>query len=181
MIFSCINNENSFTKDIISEVRISSLKEINIKQLQTDDFNNMIHLNKTQFTYLFNDSTAYSDSTYFIHSIIPNNYHHLLVLYIKNYETDSDRIDYLRLLNINKHEEIVDNIILSVLDNRVIQYEVNSIIKEDTLLVTELQSSEPYFNPDRDTLYTIKTKIHLNSKHCLDTINRIRTAEVRLD
>lgn len=85
----------------------------------------------------------------------------------------------MRLLSINK--KTTDNLILSILDNRVIQYEVNSNINNDTLKVMEWQYSEPYFNTNRETLYSIITKIYLNSKQGIDTISRNKNFEVRLE
>ena len=175
------NKDKSIVENIVESIQPTLLSEINITELTTDNFSKMVCLNKKQFTYIFQDSSLYQDSTFYIHSIIPSDHNHLLIMYQKNYETDLFRVDYIKLLSINKNEKIVDNLILSVLDNRVIQYEVNSKINNDTLIVVELQSSEPYFNPNRDTLYSTITKIYLNSAQGIDTVSQNKTFEVRLE
>lgn len=173
--------DKSILKNLVESIQNTSLREINISELSTDDFSKMVCLNKEQFTYIFQDSSSFQDSTFYIHSKIPNDQNYLLIMYQKNYETDSFRVDYIKLLSINKDKKTVDSLILSVLDNRVIQHEVFSSINNDTLTVMELQSSEPYFNPNHDTLYSTITKICLNSKQGINTISQNKTFEVRLD
>jgi len=152
----------------------------NMESCQTDDFSRMIPVTKKLYQTIFPDLHNYSANTFFIYACLPRQHDFLtLIIYQRNFESENHRVDYMDLVNIDKTGKCLDKIRLAAKDNEVITYEVSSSLHQDTLTVTEQISSEPYFDPPRDTLYTNQYVFKINGRKGIDTLRINRFFEVR--
>ena len=111
---------------------------------------------------------------------MPTNKDYLsLITYQKNYEGENYRVDYIDMVNIDANGTQLDKIRLTAKDNEVITYEVVSSLNNDTLKVIERISSEQYFEPDLDTLYTNHYTLLLNGEKRIDTLDIKKDFEIR--
>jgi len=136
----------------------------------------MTPISKNIFHIIYPDRQDYAPNSFFIQSYLPSENDYLsLIIYQKNYEGENYRVDYIDLINIDSKGTLLDEIRLAAKDNEVITYEVVSHLSNDTLTISERISSEPYFDPDLDTLYINHFTFKLNG------INRIDTLEIKKD
>ncbi len=151
-----------------------------IDVLKTDDFEQMILIDKKLFHKIFPNRVDYSDNTFYIYSYLPHDKEHMtLIIYQKNFEGENYRVDYIELVNIDSTGRQLDKIRLTAKDNEVITYEVASFLNNDTLKVIEQISSEPYFDPNMDTLFTTQITYRINSLKRIDTLEIINDFEIR--
>jgi len=157
----------------------NTIEVFDIEKLKTDDFSQMIPINKTLFEHIYPNRDDFSENSFFIYSYLPsNNKDYLsLIVYQKNHEGENYRVDYIDLINIDSIGTQLDKIRLTAKDNQVVTYEVVSILKNNLLSITEKVSSE--FDNDMDTLYVNKYTLKLNNKKRIDTIDVKRNFKVR--
>jgi len=169
-----------FKESVISVCHVNSIDTFDMSVLQTDKFKGMLSISKNVFQNMFPKRKDYTDSSFFVYSYIPNEFDYLtLIIYQKNYEGENYRVDKMELVNIDSNGRSLDRITLATIDNAVITYEINSIIyNNDTLKVIEKVSSEPYFNPDHDTLYTNQYVFRINTASRIDTISQQHDFEI---
>ena len=195
ILFSCQSNlkkgSDDFKKEVSKTTRLSlidSLKNsckvnildtFDIQNLFTDDFSEMIPVSNGLAKKMFPEDYEFDVNDLYIKSYIPNDQDYLtLILYQKNFEGNNYRVDYITLVNLDSTGKVIDNIILTVKDNTVITSKITSVfIGKDTIKSIQKISSEPYFNPDHDTLYT--TEIYLlKNRIKIDTISLKVESEV---
>ncbi len=195
VFYSCREQNKVETKEkkVILEVSnislIDSLKSVcqkniidtfDIEKLGTDDFSKMTPINEKLFQSIYPNRDDYSEDSFFIYSYLPSNNDYLsLITYQKNYEGENYRVDHIDMVNIDSTGAQLDKIRLTTKDNEVVTYEVISYLINDTLKVVERISSEPYFEPDLDTLYTTHFTFMLNGKNRIDTLDIKKDFEVR--
>lgn len=172
----------SFNNTIDSLKAISktnSLNEFNMAHIQTDNFEDMTLITNSLYNKIYSNND-FRDSSFFIHSYLPSPEKMLYaVTYEKNFESENYRVDHLDLLCLNVNGELINKLRLATIDNEVITHEVTSNLSSDTLRIVELISSEPYFNPDRDTLYKNEALILLNRETAFDTIKLLTSYRIR--
>ena len=195
MFSSCQETKKDKSKEmrIVSEVSKTSLMDslksvskknvidtFDIEKLETDDFSKMIPINKALFQTIYPNRDDFSENSFFIYAYLPFDNDYLsLITYQKNYEGENYRVDYIDMVNIDSTGAQLDKIRLTARDNEVITYEVVSYLINDTLKVVERISSESYFNPYIDTLYTNHVTFKLNGKNRIDTLDIKKEFEVR--
>jgi hypothetical protein len=195
ILFSCQSNlkkgSDDFKKEVSKTTRLSlidSLKNIcrinilttfDIQNLFTNDFSKMVPVSDSLAKKMFPEDYEFDINNLYIKSYIPNSQDYLtLILYQKNFEGENYRVDYITLVNLDSTGKVIDNIILTVEDNGAILYEVTSyFLGKDSIKTIEKTSSESYFNPDHDTLYTTEVYL-LNNKIKIDTISLKVESEV---
>ncbi len=149
--------------------RANTTNVFDIKTLQTDDFSVMAPIHKNLFQALFPERDDYYPGAFFIYSYLPIPGDNLsLVTYQKNYEGENYRVDYMELVTLNSEGQHLEQIRLAAQDNMVITYEVVTNLKEDTLFVTELVSTEIIAN--KDTLFTNQLIFKINGSSTMDTL-----------
>ena len=167
--------------DSLAEIcPLNSTDTFNMEICQTDDFSRMVPVTKKLYQTIFPNLHDYSANTFFIYACLSRQKDFLtLIIYQKNYEGENYRVDYMDLVNIDENGKCLDKIRLAAQDNEVITYEVSSSLRQDTLKVTEKISSESYFDPPRDTLYTNEYVIKINGRKRIDTLKTNHSYEVR--
>jgi len=151
-----------------------------IEELETNDFSKMTPINKKLFQTIYPNRIDFSENSFFIFSYLPTSSDYLsLITYQKNYEGENYRVDYMDMVNIDVNGTQLDKIRLTAKDNEVITYEVVSSLNNDTLKIVERISSEQYFEPDLDTLYTNQYTLLMNGEKRIDTIDIKKAFEVR--
>ncbi len=172
-------NSISLIDSLKSVCKKNTIDTFDIEKLETDDFSKMTPINKKLFQTIYPNRNGFSENFFFIYSYLPSNNDYLsLITYQKNYEGEDYRVDYIDLVNIDSTGAQLDKIRLAAKDNEVITYEVVSYLINDTLIVVERFSSESYFNPDMDTLYTNHYILKLNGKNRIDTLGIKKGFEV---
>ncbi len=171
-VISSVETPKNQLNSILQKVKINSIDTFSIRNLQTDDFSEMIPVDKKLFNLIFPDRHDYAEKTFYIFSQIPNeqNYY-TLIIYQKNFEAEDYRVDYIELVNITKDGLYLDNIRLTVEDNATIIYEVNSILNDNILIQQENLSSFPESDSTKDTLYSTEYTFKLFGEKRIDTLN----------
>lgn len=163
-----------------SKNKKNTIEFFDIEKLKTDDFNNLLPMNKKLFKTIYPDRNDYSYYTFFIHSYLAFNSNNdilTLITYHKNYENENLRVDQMDLISVDVNRNKLDEIRLTAKDNSVITYEVVSTLDGNIIKTTEKISSEHSFNSD--TLYTNEYTLKLNSKNRIDTLDVKRSFKVR--
>ena len=162
--------------------QLNTVDTFDIEKLKIDNFEKMIPIDKTLFQSIYPNRDDFTDSTFFIYSYLPSDNDYLtLIIYQKNYEGEYYRVDYVDMLNIDSAGRQLDKIRLTAKDNHVVTYKVVSYLNNDTLKIVEQISSEQYFDPNLDTLYTKQVYLKLNGVNRIDTLEIIGDFEVRKD
>lgn len=180
-IIQCESNNHSFIDSLKVICPINVIDTFDIELLKTDDFEQMILIDKKLFNKIYPNRDDFSDNSFFIFSYLPHeNDHMTLIIYHKNFEGENYRVDHIDLVNIDSTGRLLEEIRLTAKDNEVITYEVVSFLFNDTLKVVEQISSEPYFNPSMDSLFTTQVTYKINAEKRIDTLEIINDFEVRL-
>lgn len=173
-------SKTSLIDSLKSVCKKNTIDTFDIEKLETDDFSKMITINKSLFQTIYPNRDDFFENAFFIYSYLPSNNDYLtLITYQKNYEGENYRVDYIDLVNIDSTGAQLDKIRLTAKDNGVITYEVVSYLNNDTLEVVERISSEAYFDPNIDTLYTNQFTFKLNGENRIDTLDIKKDFEVR--
>jgi len=183
------SKESNLELELNSLTLIDSLKSIckknstdtfDIEKLEANDFSKMTPIDKKLFQTIYPNRDDFSENSFFIYSYLPSNKEYLsLITYQKNYEGENYRVDYMDMVNIDYTGAQLDKIRLTAKDNEVITYEVVSFLENDTLKIVERISSEQYFEPYIDTLYTNQLTLILNGENRIDTLETKKYFEVR--
>lgn len=172
--------KQTFLDSLKSICKQNTTDTFDIENLQTDDFDEMVPIDKKRFQAMYPNRDDYAENSFFIYSYLPTMKKHMtLITYQKNYEGENYRVDYMDMVNIDSTGKQLDKIRMAAIDNEVGTYEVKSFLRKDTLNVIEQISSEPYFEPDLDTLYTSHFRFKINGKQRIDTLEVKRSFEVR--
>ncbi|MBL4753484.1 MAG: hypothetical protein JKY52_07830 [Flavobacteriales bacterium] len=175
-------NKTSFIDSLKAVCHPNSINDFDIEILKTDDFSAMTPISKKLFQVIYPNREDFSENSFFIYSFLPTNNDYLtLITYQKNYEGENYRVDYIDMVNIDSTGKQLDRIRLAANHNEVITYEFSSFLTHDTLRIIERISTEPYFDPDLDTLFTNKYIFMLNGDRRIDTLEIQQTFEVRID
>ena len=170
----------SFTEHLKSFLEKNTTEIFDIEKLKTDDFSNMLPMNKKLFQTIYPNRNDYADYTFFIYSYLEANSNDdilTLITYYKNFEIENLSVDQMDLISVDADRNKLDEIRLTTKDNSVITYEVVSALEDNIIKTTEKISSEYY--KSMDTLYTNEYTFKLNSKNRIDTVDVKRSLKVR--
>ena len=157
---------------ILSKSSPNTTSSFDIRKLQTDDFSNMLLLDKALYNVVFSKQKGYMSNSYFVYAHLANNKdYYSFITYHKNYEGEDYRVDYIDLININEKGEQLNKTRLAAIDNAFIIYEVSSTLNEDILVIQEKVSSEPNMDTDIDTLHFSTYTLKLFGNHPIDTLD----------
>ncbi len=164
---------------ILQKVKINNIDTFSIRNLQTDDFSEMIPIDEELFKLIYPSRNDYTPKSFYIFSKILNEKeYYTLIIYQKNFEGEDYRVDYIELVNITKDGLQLDKIRLTVEDNETIIYEVNSILKENTLIQKESISTFSESDSTKDTLHHTEYTFKLFGEKRIDTLNLSKTFEL---
>lgn len=170
--------KTSLLDSIQSITRVNVIKSFQIKDLQTDSFDNMVHVDKNLYDLLYPDQEHYAKNTFYIFSHIPrNNKGYSFIIYQRNYEGEDYRVDHMDLINLNAKGDYLYSVRLTTNDSAVFIYEVSSELDDDILKVHEESSYTEEENVD--TLHIIDYTFKLFGAGLgLDTVNVERRFEL---
>ena len=175
-------SQTLFLDSLKSICQINTIDTFDITVLQTDNFEKMIPISEELFYTIYSLEEDYFENLVFIQSYLPSNKEDCLslIVYEKNYEEENNRVDFIDLINMDSKGTLLDKMRLAAKDNAVITYEVLSFLNDDTLKIITKRSSEPYFDPNLDTLYIQKATFKLNGIKRIDTLEIKKEFEVRM-
>jgi len=176
--------ENIRTKSTILDsiqvlCKINQADTFSMTNLQTDSFKGMVPVSKEVYKILYQKDNGYRPDFIFIMSVIESSSDFRnIITYQKDFGGDK-RIDFIDLIVLDSLGVVLEKIRLAASDNEVITYEVSSILESNNLKTTELLSSEPYFDPNLDTLYTTICNYKIGGKLGIEKLKCEETSEER--